>query len=317
MDEFRGDKLKHLLYLKDLDQETITQILDIAQNFLEHNNNPKGYEDILQNRTLANLFFEPSTRTRSTFEIASKKLGADVINIDEEHSSRTKGETLIDTIKTLEAMGINYFVIRNKKEGIFDIIKNTIEDSTHLISAGESHISHPTQGLLDLVTIRSNKKEFHNIKVSIVGDISHSRVTRSLYEGLKIMNTGKIMLVSPKEYQPDMTIFKGAEYTDDLNKGLKNADVVVTLRVQKERIKDKELLLETENYYQEYGLTTDRIKNCKKDVIVMHPGPMNRGVEIQDEVADGANSVITEQVTNRIAARMAILSILEESTDPF
>ncbi len=121
MDEFRGDKLKHLLYLKDLDQETITQILDIAQNFLEHNNNPKGYEDILQNRTLANLFFEPSTRTRSTFEIASKKLGADVINIDEEHSSRTKGETLIDTIKTLEAMGINYFVIRNKKEGIFDI----------------------------------------------------------------------------------------------------------------------------------------------------------------------------------------------------
>lgn len=316
MDEFRGGKLKHLLYLKDLDQETITQILDIAQNFLEHNNNPKGYEDILKNRTLANLFFEPSTRTRSTFEIASKKLGADVINIDEEHSSRTKGETLIDTIKTLEAMGINYFVIRNRKEGIFDIIQNTIDNSTHLISAGESHISHPTQGLLDLVTIRSNKKEFRNIKVSIVGDISHSRVTRSLYEGLKIMNTGEIMLVSPKEYQPDMTIFEGAEYTDDLNKGLKNADVVVTLRVQKERIKGNEMLLGAEKYYQEYGLTTDRIKNCKKDVIVMHPGPMNRGVEIQNEVADGPNSVITEQVTNGIAARMAILSILEESTVP-
>ena len=316
MDEFRGGKLKHLLYLKDLDQEKITQILDIAENFLKHNNNPEGYENILQNRTLANLFFEPSTRTRSTFEIASKKLGAEVINIDEEHSSRTKGETLIDTIKTLEAMGINYFVIRNKKEGVFDTIKNSIDDSTHLISAGESHISHPTQGLLDLVTIRSNKKEFSNIKVSIVGDISHSRVTRSLYEGLRIMNTGKIMLVSPKEYQPDMTIFEGAEYTNDLNKGLKNSDVVVTLRVQKERIKDNELLLETEKYYAEYGLTTDRIKNCKKDVIVMHPGPMNRGVEIQNEVADGPNSVITQQVRNGIAARMAILSILEESTDP-
>ena len=310
MDEFRGGKLKHLLYLKDLDQETITQILDIAQNFLEHNNNPKGYEDILKNRTLANLFFEPSTRTRSTFEIASKKLGADVINIDEEHSSRTKGETLIDTIITLEAMGINYFVIRNRKEGIFDIIQNTIDNSTHLISAGESHISHPTQGLLDLVTIRSNKKEFRNIKVSIVGDISHSRVTRSLYEGLKIMNTGEIMLVSPKEYQPDMTIFEGAEYTDDLNKGLKNADVVVTLRVQKERIKGNEMLLGAEKYYQEYGLTTDRIKNCKKDVIVMHPGPMNRGVEIDTKLADDINvSLVKEQVELGVAVRMACLKI--------
>ena len=304
--------MKHLLYLKDLDQETISQILDIAENFLNHNNRPIGYENVLENRTLANLFFEPSTRTRSTFEIASKKLGADVINIDEEHSSRTKGETLIDTIKTLEAMGINYFVIRNRKEGVFEDIKNAIEDSTHLISAGESHISHPTQGLLDLVTIRSNKKDFNNIKVSILGDISHSRVTRSLYEGLRIMNAGKIILISPKEYSPDMKIFEGAEYTDDVNKGLKDADVVVTLRVQKERMRNKQVLLETEKYYREYGLTTERIKNCKKDVIVMHPGPMNRGVEIQNEVADGPNSVITQQVTNGIAARMAILSILEE-----
>jgi len=315
MDESQGDKLKHLLYLKDLDQETISQILDIAENFLKHNNNPEGYEDILQNRTLANLFFEPSTRTRSTFEIASKKLGADVINIDEEHSSRTKGETLIDTIKTLEAMGISYFVIRNKEEGVFNKIKDSIEETTHLISAGESHISHPTQGLLDLVTIKRNKKDFTNIKVSILGDISHSRVTRSLYEGLRIMNAGKIMLVSPKEYKPDMLIFEEAEYTEDVNKGLKDADVVVTLRVQKERIKDKQLLLETEKYYKDYGLTTERIKNCKQDVIVMHPGPMNRGVEIQNEVADGPNSVIRQQVTNGIAARMAILSILEKTTD--
>ena len=305
--------MKHLLYLKDLNQEIINQIIDTADNFLDHDNQPFGSENILEGKTLANLFFEPSTRTRSTFEIASKKLGADVINIDEEHSSRTKGETLIDTIKTLEAMGISYFVIRNKQEGIFNKIINSIEKGTHLISAGESHISHPTQGLLDLVTIKRNKKNFTNIKVAILGDISHSRVTRSLYEGLKIMNTGNIILISPIEYRPDMSIFKSAAYTDNINQGLKNADVVVTLRVQKERIKDKTKFLNTDEYYKNYGLTTDRLQLCKKDVIVMHPGPMNRGVEIENEVADGANSVIREQVTNGIATRMAILSIIENS----
>ncbi len=307
--------MKHLLYLKDLNQETINQILDTAENFLDYDNQPFGSENILEDKTLANLFFEPSTRTRNTFEIASKKLGADVINIDEEHSSRTKGESLIDTIQTLEAMGISYFVIRNKQKGIFNKIINSIEKGTHLISAGESHISHPTQGLLDLVTIKRNKKSFTNIKVAILGDISHSRVTRSLYEGLKIMNTGKIILISPIEYRPDMSIFKSAAYTDDINRGLKNADVVVTLRVQKERIKDKTQFLDTNEYYKNYGLTTDRLQLCKKDVIVMHPGPMNRGVEIANEVADGANSVIREQVTNGIATRMAILSNIEKNAD--
>lgn len=307
--------MKHLLYLKDLNQETINQILDTAENFLDYDNQPFGSENILEDKTLANLFFEPSTRTRNTFEIASKKLGADVINIDEEHSSRTKGESLIDTIQTLEAMGISYFVIRNKQKGIFNKIINSIEKGTHLISAGESHISHPTQGLLDLVTIKRNKKSFTNIKVAILGDISHSRVTRSLYEGLKIMNTGKIILISPIEYRPDMSIFKSAAYTDDINRGLKNADVVVTLRVQKERIKDKTQFLDANEYYKNYGLTTDRLQLCKKDVIVMHPGPMNRGVEIENEVADGANSVIREQVTNGIATRMAILSNIEKNAD--
>ena len=307
--------MKHLLYLKDLNQETINQILDTAENFLDYDNQPFGSENILEDKTLANLFFEPSTRTRNTFEIASKKLGADVINIDEEHSSRTKGESLIDTIQTLEAMGISYFVIRNKQKGIFNKIINSIEKGTHLISAGESHISHPTQGLLDLVTIKRNKKSFTNIKVAILGDISHSRVTRSLYEGLKIMNTGKIILISPIEYRPDMSIFKSAAYTDDINRGLKNADVVVTLRVQKERMKDKTQFLDTNEYYKNYGLTTDRLQLCKKDVIVMHPGPMNRGVEIENEVADGANSVIREQVTNGIATRMAILSNIEKNAD--
>ena len=307
--------MKHLLYLKDLNRDTINQILDTADNFLDHDNQPFGSENILENKTLANLFFEPSTRTRNTFEIASKKLSADVINIDEEHSSRTKGETLIDTIQTLEAMGVNYFVIRNKKEGIFNKIIHSIKKGTHLISAGESHISHPTQGLLDLVTIKRKKKDFTNIKVAILGDISHSRVTRSLYEGLNIMNTGKIILISPTEYKPDVSIFRTANYTDDINQGLKNADVVVTLRVQKERIKDKKQFLNTNEYYKNYGLTTGRLQLCKKDVIVMHPGPMNRGVEIENEVADGPNSVIREQVTNGIATRMAILSIIEKNAD--
>jgi len=307
--------LKHLLYLKDLNQETINQILDTADNFLDHDNQPIGSEHLLKNKTIANLFFEPSTRTRSSFQIAARKLGADVINIDEEHSSRAKGETLIDTLKTLEAMGVNYFIIRNKHSGVFHDLLKHIENKSRLINAGESNISHPTQGLLDLLTIRRHKKDFQNIKAVILGDIAHSRVARSLTEGLGKMNTGEIILVSPKDYQPDMALFKGAKYTDNTESALRNADVVVTLRVQKERMENETQFIDLSQYYKDYGLTAKRLKLCKKDAIVMHPGPMNRGVEIETIVADGPQSVITEQVTNGIATRMAILSIIEKSAD--
>ena len=305
--------MKHLLYLKDLNQETINQILDTADNFLDHDNQPIGSEDLLKDKTKSNLFFEPSTRTRSSFQIAARKLGADVINIDEEHSSRAKGETLIDTIKTLEAMGVNYFIIRNKHSGVFHDLLEHIENRSRLINAGESNISHPTQGLLDLVTIRRHKKDFHNVKAVILGDLAHSRVARSLTEGLEKMNTGEIILVSPKDYEPDMTLFKGARYTDNIESALRNADVVVTLRVQKERMENETQFIDLSQYYKDYGLTSKRLELCKKDAIVMHPGPMNRGVEIENIVADGPQSVITEQVTNGIATRMAILSIIEQS----
>ncbi len=307
--------MKHLLYLKNLNQETITEILDTAEHFLNHDNQPIGSEKILQDKTLANVFFEPSTRTRSSFQIAAKKLGADVINIDEEHSSRAKGETLVDTLKSLEAMGVNYFVIRNKHSGIFDEILENIDHNSRLINAGESNISHPTQGLLDLLTIRRHKKDFKNIKTVILGDLSHSRVARSLTEGLSIMGTGEIVVVSPIDYKPDMKLFNGAEYTDNIESALSDADVVVTLRVQKERMDDETQFLDQSKYFKDYGLTSDRLKLCKKDVIVMHPGPMNRGVEIENTVADGEHSVITEQVTNGIATRMAILSIIERGKD--
>ena len=305
--------MKHLLYLKDLNQEAINQILDTADNFLDHDNQPIGSENLLKNKTIANLFFEPSTRTRSSFQIAARKLGADVINIDEEHSSRAKGETLIDTLKTLEAMGVNYFIIRNKHSGIFHDLLKHIENKSRLINAGESNISHPTQGLLDLLTIRRHKKDFHNIKAVILGDLAHSRVARSLTEGLATMNTGEIILVSPKDYEPDMALFKGAKYTDNTESALRNADVIVTLRVQKERMENETQSIDLSQYYKDYGLTSKRLELCKKDAIVMHPGPMNRGVEIENIVADGPQSVITEQVTNGIATRMAILSIIENS----
>ena len=256
--------MKHLLYLKDLNQETINQILDTADNFLDHNNQPIGSEDLLKDKTIANLFFEPSTRTRSSFQIAARKLGADVINIDEEHSSRAKGETLIDTLKTLEAMGVNYFIIRNKHSGVFHDLLEHIENRSRLINAGESNISHPTQGLLDLVTIRRHKKDFHNVKAVILGDLAHSRVARSLTEGLEKMNTGEIILVSPKDYEPDMTLFKGARYTDNIESALRNADVVVTLRVQKERMENETQFIDLSQYYKDYGLTSKRLKLCKK-----------------------------------------------------
>jgi aspartate carbamoyltransferase catalytic subunit len=314
MDELRGDKLKHLLYLKDLDQETVSQILDTAEHFLEHDNQPLGSENLLEHKTLANLFFEPSTRTRSSFQIAARKLGADVINIDEEHSSRAKGETLTDTIKSLEAMGVNHFVIRNKHAGIFKDLLKFIDNKSRLINAGESNISHPTQGLLDLLTIRRHKEDFKNLKTVILGDLSHSRVARSLTEGLRIMNTGEITIVSPLDYKPNMELFQGAKYTDNIETALVGADVVVTLRVQKERMDDETQFLDQSKYFKDFGLTSDRLKLCKPDVIVMHPGPMNRGVEIENSVADGPQSVITEQVTNGIATRMAVLTILERNT---
>ena len=303
--------MKHLLYLKELNQRTISKLLAKAETFLSTNNFPPPQDKNLQGITLANLFLEPSTRTRSSFQIAAKRLGADVLNIDEQHSSRTKGETIIDTIRTLEAMGVNYFVVRHKERGILSKIVANVDLDSHVINGGESVDSHPTQGLLDLLTIKKHKKGFDQIKVAIVGDIKHSRVARSLAEGLATMAVKTLTLIAPEEFKPDMKFYPNAEHCKNLDQGLVNADVVVALRVQRERIESLTETISPDHYFEKYGLTMKRLEPCNDDVIVMHPGPMNRGVEISDEVADGAYSVIREQITNGIAIRMALLSMMQ------
>lgn len=300
-------QLKNLLYLKDLRKDEINQLLDLSDHYLNSKSSHE-FENLLKNQSIASLFFEPSTRTSASFQVAAKRLGAETIIIDEKKSSATKGETVLDTIRNLEAMGIRAFIIRTGDKDLFRPLINDVGPDTHLISAGESSISHPTQGLLDLLTIRQAKGAFEDLKVIIMGDISHSRVARSLAEGLHIMNTRNITLISPEEFKPEMSFFPSASYEEDPNKGLSDADVIVTLRVQKERIESSESNLSLEQYSDEYQLSEDKLELCKPDAIVMHPGPINRGIEISDRVADGKQSVILKQVENGVAMRMAVLT---------
>ena len=265
----------------------------------------------LRGYTVANLFYEPSTRTRGSFQIAAKKLGADILNFDEKMSSSEKGETILDTIYTLESMGINYFVIRHSEAGMHAMVAKHVKENSHVINAGEADISHPTQGLLDLLTIKQHNKSFDQLKVVIIGDIKHSRVARSLAEGLKIMSVKELTLISPESFKPNLEDYVDANYTSNLDEGLIDADVVMALRIQQERIKNSSEEFVGENYFNNYGLTNQRLASCNDDVIIMHPGPMNRGIEISDNVADGKHSVIREQVTNGISVRMALLSMMQ------
>jgi len=265
----------------------------------------------LRGYTVANLFYEPSTRTRGSFQIAAKKLGADILNFDEKMSSSEKGETILDTIYTLESMGINYFVIRHSEAGMHAMVAKEVRENSHVINAGEADISHPTQGLLDLLTIKQHKKNFDQLKVVIIGDIKHSRVARSLAEGLKIMSVKELTLISPESFKPNLEDYVDANYTSNLDEGLIDADVVMALRIQQERIKNSSEEFVSQNYFNNYGLTNQRLASCNDDVIIMHPGPMNRGIEISDNVADGKHSVIREQVTNGISVRMALLSMMQ------
>ena len=300
-------QLKNLLYLKDLRKDEINQLLDLSDHYLNSKSSHE-FENLLKNQSIASLFFEPSTRTSASFQVAAKRLGAETIIIDEKKSSATKGETVLDTIRNLEAMGVRAFIIRTGDKDLFRPLINDVSPDTHIISAGESSISHPTQGLLDLLTIRQAKGAFEDLKVIIMGDISHSRVARSLAEGLHIMNTRNITLISPEEFKPEMSFFPSASYEEDPNKGLPDADVIVTLRVQKERIESSESNLSLEQYSDEYQLSKDKLELCKPDAIVMHPGPINRGIEISDRVADGKQSIILKQVENGVAVRMAVLT---------
>ena len=306
-------QLRHLLQLQGLDRSIILDILDRAQSYVRPMGAVPARDDCLAGQTVANLFFEASTRTRASFELAAKRMSADVLNLDVNMSSRKKGESILDTIYTLQAMGVGIFVVRDASAGISALIANRVEPHIKVLNAGESDISHPTQGLLDILTIRQQKGCLDDLTITVIGDIAHSRVARSLTEGLSIVGSNTVRLVSPPGLEPDQALYPGMQISTDIDTAITDADVVVSLRIQKERIKEKTALMTDHDYFKAYGLTAQRLTLAKPDAIVMHPGPMNRDVEIEGSVADGPQSVITQQVTNGLAVRMAILATISRT----
>ena len=299
--------LRHFLSLKGIGEELLTQLLEDAERYLTLPGSMSVRSESLAGRTIGNLFFEPSTRTRASFDLAGRRLGADVLNLDVNTSSRKKGESILDTIYTLEAMHVDIMVVRDASDGVPAYIARNVNDHISVLNAGESDISHPTQGLLDLMTIRQHNSDFKNMVVAIVGDIQHSRVAMSAAEALQTMGIGELRLISPPALTPKLDRFPGAYLYDNLARGLKDADVVMALRIQRERIGNLDGVPGIDEYYANYGISNESLKHAKPDAIVMHPGPMNRGIEIEGSVADGPLSVITKQVTNGVAVRMAVL----------
>ena len=306
--QLRADgSLRHLLTLKGLDRELLTRLLDHAESFLTPMGAYPARSDALAGRTVANLFFEASTRTRASFDLAGKRLGADVLNLDVNTSSRKKGESILDTIYTLQAMHVDIMVVRDASAGVPAYITRHVNDHVSILNAGEAELSHPTQGLLDLLTIRRHKKDFSNLCVVIVGDIAHSRVARSAAQGLHTLGVGELRLVSPPAMAPDPDEMPDAHVMGNLQQGLKDADVVMALRIQRERIGNLDGIPGIDEYFANYGISHESMMYAKPDAIVMHPGPMNRGIEIESSLADSNRSVIEEQVTNGVAVRMAVL----------
>jgi aspartate carbamoyltransferase catalytic subunit len=301
--------LRHLVTLEGLPRDALTAILDRAEGYRRFPGQPAYEGRELAGVTVANLFFEPSTRTRASFDLAGRRLGAHVVNLDLHSSSRAKGETMLDTIYTLEAMNTDVFVIRDSEPGMPDFLIEHVAPHVSVISAGEAHVSHPTQGLLDALTIRAHKRRFAGLKVAMVGDIRHSRVARSTAQALATLGTTELRVVAPKALLPAEDEFRGALRFTRIEDGIAGADVVMMLRIQKERMVQS-AALDDAAYFREFGLDAERLKLASSDVLVMHPGPMNRGVEISSDVADGPRSVIREQVNNGVAVRMAVLAAI-------
>jgi aspartate carbamoyltransferase catalytic subunit len=306
-------ELTHLLTLEGLPAEVIRHILDTAKPFTSIGERDVKKVPLLRGRSVFNLFFENSTRTRTTFEIAAKRLSADVINLNIGASSTTKGETLLDTVDNLVAMNADMFVVRHAQSGAPHLIaahlNRTGRTHVHVVNAGDGRHAHPTQGLLDLFTIRHYKREFPGLTVAIVGDILHSRVARSLVHGLTTMGTTEVRAVGPQTLLPTAMSSMGVRVCNNMREGISGCDVIVMLRLQNERMKGA-LLPSAGEYFKHYGLTPEKLALAKPDAIVMHPGPMNRGVEIDSAVADGDHAVILPQVTFGIAVRMAVMSIV-------
>ena len=302
-------RLRHLLTTEGLSQEMIRHILDTADQFVSVSEREVKKVPILRGKSIFNVFFEGSTRTRTTFEIAAKRLSADVINLNVGVSSASKGETLLDTVYNLQAMDADMFVVRHSQSGAAHLIARHVKPGVAVINAGDGRHAHPTQGLLDMYTIRHYKKDFSALTVAIVGDVLHSRVARSQIHALKTLGVPELRVIGPKTLIPEAVERLGVRVFHEMAGGIKDCDVVIMLRLQNERMNGA-LLPSAGEFFKCYGLTAEKLARAKPDAIVMHPGPMNRGVEIDSTVADGRQSVILPQVTFGIAVRMAVMSML-------
>ena len=309
-------RLRHLLTMHGLDRQHITALLDEAETYLSDIGKPVVRSTALQGKTVANLFFEPSTRTRASFDLAAKRLGADVLNLDVNTSSRKKGESILDTIYTLQAMQVDVIVVRDAQSGVPAYIARHVNDFVSILNAGESDVAHPTQALLDLLTIRLHKGEFQDLTVAIVGDIAHSRVARSASEALVTMGVRELRLISPESLAPAAgSVPLQAKILHNLDEGVRDADVVMALRIQRERIGNIDGIPGIDEYFANFGVSHERMALAAPDAIVMHPGPMNRGIEIESSLAESPNSVIREQVRNGVAVRMAVLATVVKTLD--
>ncbi len=301
-------ELRHFLAIEGLDQALLTRILDTADSFIEVGERTIKKVPLLRGRTVVNLFFEPSTRTRSTFELAAKRLSADVLNLDISTSATSKGESLSDTLLNLEAMASDMFVVRHSQSGAPHFVAQSVTPDVAIINAGDGRHEHPTQAMLDVLTIRQHMKAFSGLRVAIVGDIQHSRVARSQIRALNTLGVDEVRLVAPDTLLPHQPEALGARVFHRMEEGLRNVDVIIMLRLQHERMEGALLPSESE-FYRMYGLSREKLAYANPGALVMHPGPINRGVEIESAVADGPQSVILGQVTNGIAVRMAVMSM--------
>jgi aspartate carbamoyltransferase catalytic subunit len=307
-EQLRTDgSLRHLLTLENLSRTQLEGLLQRAQQFVRPLGVPPASSQALSGATVANLFTEPSTRTRVSFELAAKRLGAQVVNLEMQLSSRVKGESMLDTVYTLQSMQVDAFVIRDAEAGVPQLVAAHVAPHVSVLSAGEAHLSHPTQGLLDALTIRQSKQRFAGLAVAIIGDIRHSRVARSAWQALRTLGVTELRLVAPPALMPEADEFAGCTRHSRLEDGLPGADVIMMLRIQKERMGAADLP-DGAQYFAAWGLSAERLALARPDAIVMHPQPMNRGIEIASEVADGPQSVIRDQVRNGVAVRMAVLA---------
>lgn len=305
-------RLKHLLSIEGLSKTEILDILDLAESYFDPGSHQIRQCSDLSGTTIANLFFEPSTRTRSTFELAGRKLSADILNLNVQQSATSKGESLRDTVRNIEAMQCKILIIRHQQSGASHFVAQHVQPDVSVINAGDGWHAHPTQALLDMYTIRKHRGDVNQLNVAIIGDVKHSRVARSQIHALHLLGAREIRVIAPKTLLPTHTDSLGVNVYHDLKSGLKDIDVIMMLRLQKERMQSG-LLPNGDAYYRMYGLTGESLEYAHPNALIVHPGPINRGVEIQSDIADSPRAAILDQVTNGVAIRMAVMSLLKGS----